>query len=199
MKFGRLPRRGPAAWFGATLITLVPTVAAGQDPGYLAVWGDCEIRSAYLEASRETEVHLALQASGASGLMTVVFTARFAGREPKVAPGEVAVRVAAGYQTNPAAIRSRTLTFVLDGDTEDQTVIDLTGRVLTGRVLLPFPAPGAAIDSGLATMSLVEFVQLTRARTVGGKVLGLDVSLTDSQVDAIWRFAEKIFPKPRRR
>jgi hypothetical protein len=159
----------------------------GQDAGLLAVWKDGEIRSHQIGATRETEVFLGLLPSGPYGTVTLVLSARLPRRPQGEPPGSLQVRAAVGMRVNPNVIRKPVLMFVLDAGSKQAITLDLSER-LRGREI----EPGTAIDNAIATMSLVEFIQLLRAESVTGQILGLDFSLTSKQRQALREFGDRI-------
>jgi hypothetical protein len=152
-----------------------------------ARWRDGEIRSEYIAAARETELSLGLLPVGQYGTLTLVLSARSQQRAPAEPPDTLRVRVGAGLNVNPNAIRRRVLRFVLDARTERTTTIDASDRL---RVLDLDPA--ASLDNASATISLVEFIQLLRADVITGQILGLDFSLTSKQREALRDFGMRV-------
>jgi hypothetical protein len=172
-------------WIPAFLV--VAALTGQLDAGSAAAWGDGEIRSRYSEATGETEILLGLLPSGPHGTLTLVLSARLPHVQGEP-PATMQVRADAGLRVNPNVIRRPVLVFVLDPGSERSITVDLSDRLRLAEV-----GPGAAIDNGIATMSLVEFIQLLRAETVTGQILGLDVSLTLKQRQALREFGDRIF------
>lgn len=189
---GCLSRAGewPSSFVAASEVRIA--VVTGQDAGLLAVWSDGEIRSQTIAATRETEMFLGLLPSGRHGTVTLVLSARLPRNPQGEPPGALQVRAAVGPRVNPNVIRKPVLMFVLDAGSKQAITLDLSDR-LRGREI----EPGTAIDNAIATISLVEFIQLLRAESVTGQILGLDFSLTSMQRQALREFGDRIL-KPSR-
>jgi hypothetical protein len=165
---------------------------AQADAGPLATWRDGELRESYDQSARETRVFVAVMPSGPQGTPTVVLSARWPGRVPEKPLNEFEVRVEAGLGVNPNFLRKATLSFILDRDTPELRAVELSDRLR-----LSVPGPGVAINSGIATMTLLELIQLLQARTVRGVILGIPVELTLSQIEALRRFGDRVLaPAP---
>ena len=145
---------------------------------------DGEIRSRYIETIKQTEVSLGLLPRGPHGTLTLILSARLPQRLPVEPPDTLQVHAAVGLRFNPNVIRSPVLVFILDPGTQRTMTIDLSERLRFLDI--------EAIDNTTATMSLVEFIQLLRAETVTGRILGLDVSLTLKQRQALREFGDRI-------
>jgi hypothetical protein len=165
---------------------------AQPDAGPLATWRDGEIREAYDQSARETQVFVAVMPSGPQGTPTMVLSARWAGRVPAKQVTSFDVRVEAGLGVNPNFIRKATLAFILDRGTSELRAVELSDRLR-----LSVPGPGVAINSGTATLTLLELIQLLQARTVSGVILGIPVELTPAQIEALRRFGDRVLaPRP---
>lgn len=100
--------------------------------------------------------------------------------------------MALGARVNPNVIRKDTLVLVLDAGSQRTTTVDLSKRMR-----FPYLGPGTAIENATATLSLVEFIQLLRAESVTGQILGLDFSLTSKQRQALREFGDRILQPSR--
>jgi hypothetical protein len=167
---------------------------AQPDAGPLATWRDGELRESYDQSARETRVFVAVMPSGPHGTPTVVLSARWPGRVPEKPLNEFEMRVEAGLGVNPNFIRKATLAFILDRDTSELRAVELSDRLR-----LSVPGPGVAINSGVATLTLLELVQMLQARTVSGVILGIPVELTPTQIEALRRFGDRVLAPPPRR
>ncbi|MBI3493940.1 MAG: hypothetical protein HY047_19505 [Acidobacteria bacterium] len=157
-----------------------------------AKWRDGEIRTEVISSTRETETSLGLLPSGQHGTLTLVLSARVQQRAPAEPPGTLQVRIGAGLNVNPNAIRRPVLRFILDPKCPKATTIDASDRM---RVL--DLDPSASLDNVSATITLVEFIQLLRADVITGQILGLDVSFTPKQRDALRDFGMRVLrPAP---
>lgn len=157
-----------------------------------AKWRDGEIRTEVISSTRETETSLGLLPSGQHGTLTLVLSARVQQRAPAEPPGTLQVRIGAGLNVNPNAIRRPVLRFILDPKSPKATTIDASDRM---RVL--DLDPSASLDNVSATITLVEFIQLLRADVITGQILGLDVSFTPKQRDALRDFGMRVLrPAP---
>jgi hypothetical protein len=158
----------------------------------LASWPDGEIRSGYLELSKERVTMLRLLPSGPGGTLNLVIAARWPGKEQLKPPDQYEIRVDIGMGVNPLVLRRSELLFVLDPDTSEATLVDLSKSLNIGG-----PGPAVAIERGTAMMPLADFIRLLRAEEVAGEIFGLEFTLTPKQVQAIRRFGDIIFkPSP---
>jgi hypothetical protein len=122
----------------------------------------------------------------------MVLSARWLGRVPEKPVTSFEVRVEAGLGVNPNFIRKATLALILDRGTTELRAVELSDRLR-----LSVPGPGVAINSGIATMTLLELIQLLQARTVSGVILGIPVELTPGQIEALRRFGDRVLaPRP---
>lgn len=116
---------------------LLPELAPGtpsQDAGTLAPWQDQEFRTTYVSDVDETHMFLALQLVDpgvAETRVTAVFGARFRGRNPNVAPGEIEMRIALHPLFDPRQARIPRLTLFLNPDTEESEQLDFSGILAT--------------------------------------------------------------------
>lgn len=175
----------------ALVVAGAAPVLAQPDAGPLATWRDGELRESYDQSARETQVFVAVMPSGPQGTPTIVLSARWPGRVPAKQVTSFDVRVEAGLGVNPNFIRKATLAFILDRGTDEPRAVELSDRLR-----LSVPGPGVAINSGTATLTLLELVQLLRARTVSGVILGLPVELTPGQIEALRRFGDRVLAPP---
>lgn len=157
------------------------------DDALAAKWRDGEIRSANIASAKETDISMGLLPSGRHGTLTFVLSARLQQRAPAEPPGTLQVRIAAGLNVNPNAIRRPVLRFILDPKGPKTTTIDASDRL---RILDLDPA--ASLDNASGTITLVEFIQLLRADVITGQILGLDVSFTPKQRDALRDFGMRV-------
>ncbi|MBI2220597.1 MAG: hypothetical protein HYU53_05260 [Acidobacteria bacterium] len=152
-----------------------------------AKWRDGEIRSEVISSTRETEISLGLLPSGQHGTLTLVLSARLPQRPPVEPPGTLQIRIGAGLNVNPNAIRGLVLRFVLDPKSPQATTIDASDRLRALDL-----DPSASLDNASAEITLVEFIQLLRADVIAGQILGLDVSFTEKQRDAMRDFGMRV-------
>lgn len=176
------------------LLALAAPAFAQADAGPLATWRDGEIREAYDQSARETRVFVAVMPSGPQGTPTVVLSARWPGRAPEKQVTEFEVRVEAGLGVNPNFLRKATLALILDRDTPELRAVEMSNRLR-----LSVPGPGVAINSGTATMTLLELIQVLQARRISGVILGIPVEFTPAQIEALRRFGDRILAPPARR
>ena len=166
---------------------------ARQDPAaLLATWKDGEIRESFDTAARVSQIAVAVMPSGPHGSLTLVLSARWPGRARVDPLIEFELRADVGLRVNPNFIRQPTLRFVLDPDTDRTREIDLTERLR-----IPPAGAGSAIDTGTAMVSLVELIQLLRARTLDAEVFALPLSFTPDQLEAMRRFGDRVLAPPR--
>lgn len=183
---------GPRAFVAsAVLLTAVCAGAAPApaqpDAGPLATWKDGELREMYDQSARETRVFVAVMPSGPQGSPTMVVSARWAGRVPERQVTEFEVRVEAGLGVNPNFVRKATLALILDRDTPELRAVEMSDRLR-----LAVPGPGVAINSGTATMTLLEMIQVLQARRISGVILGIPVEFTPGQIEALRRFGDRV-------
>jgi hypothetical protein len=162
-------------------------IAAQQLAQLRAEWGDLETWSRYLEGTRESELGLGLQVSGPSGLTFVAFLGRLDVRNPTVPPREITVQVGAGRLANPNLIRRPVLIFVADDRTTRRVEYDLTGRLNVDE-----PAPGAAVENGIASMRAAEFVRLTEAESLQMNMFGFEAVFRPDHLRAMNDLARKL-------
>ena len=165
----------------------MPTTPQVQDV-LAAGWRDGEIRTETIPGSRDTEVSLALLPSGPQGTLILVLTARSAPqRLPSGVPTTLQVRIGAGLNVNPKAIRRPVLRFILDPNRRNVTTIDASNRLR-----FHDPDPSASLENAAAIITLAEFVDLVRANAIAAQMLGLDVSFTAKQLDALRAFGMRV-------
>lgn len=157
-----------------------------------AKWRDGEIRTEVTPSTGETNISLGLLPSGPHGTLTLVLSARLERRVPPEPPGTLQVLMGAGLNVNPNAIRRPVLRFVLNPESPETTIIDASDRV---RVL--DPDPSSSLDNVSATITLVEFIQLLRADAIAGQILGLDVSFTPQERNALREFGLQVLRQAR--
>ena len=159
---------------------------------HLAAWKDGEIRRTYSPATRTTEVLVAVLPSCTNGRPTLTFRVTFAGTEPATSPVSVEVRANIGISPNPTFRWTRTLTFAAHSGSGEAASIDLSPGLHAP--LQPAVTAGGLLDTGIATMSLPDFIQLLMANAVTVDVLGLNCSLNSSEIEALRRFAAQVLP-----
>lgn len=172
-------------------LAAAPPGAVAQDAGALATWKDGEIRESFDSSARVSQMFVAVMPSGPHGSLTLVVSAQWPGRTRTKPLTEFEVRADVGLRVNPNFIRQPTLVFTLDASTSDARAIDLTERLQ-----IPPAGAGSAIDTGRATISLVELIQLLRARTVDAEVFGLPLALTPAQLEALRKFGDRVLAPP---
>jgi hypothetical protein len=145
---------------------------------------DGEIRVLYYEARDLTELWLTLEPKGPAGEdlpISLTFDVAFPGKRPAAPLTKVWMRAHAGQLWNPRPV----LTLVLDG----KTTLDVAG---------PNPTILSAGDEGdtmlgvAGTLSVDTLRTIAAARSVSGNALRVPFALTESQRQAIARFAERI-------
>src|SRR5574338_835314 len=94
-----------------------------------ANWRDGEIRTEVISSTRETEISLGLLPSGQHGTLTLVLSARLPQQPPVEPPGILQVRIGAGLNVNPNAIRRPVLRFVLAPKSPQSSTIDASDRL----------------------------------------------------------------------
>jgi hypothetical protein len=129
--------------------------------------------------------------AGPHGSLTLVFSARWPGRARTKPLTEFEVRADVGLRVNPNFIRQPTLLFTLDPGSGDSRVIELSDRLQ-----VPPTGAGSAIDTGTAMMTLVELIQLLRARTASAEVFALPMTLTAAQLEALRKFGDRVLAPP---
>jgi hypothetical protein len=170
-----------------------PAGAFGQDAAaLLATWKDGEIRETFDSSARVSQLAVAVMPAGAHGSLTVVLSARWPGRTRTKPLTEFEVRADVGLRVNPTFIRQPTLVLVLDPGTDRTRVIDLSERLQ-----IPPSGPGSAIDTGRATISLVELIQLLRAQAVNAEIFALPLTFTPAQLEALRKFGDRALAPPR--
>jgi hypothetical protein len=143
---------------------------------------DGEIRVLYWELQNETEVWLTLEPKspdGKPGPGILTFTYRFKGKRPKAPPSQIEARAYAGFLWAPKVA----LWFVLD----DREKIDL---IPPGTFTL---SSGSVSDYLYATVPITLMNRIAHAKRVTGNALGFDFELTESQIQAIRAFMERVF------
>jgi hypothetical protein len=176
------------------MVALAAAVPAGaQDTAaLLATWKDGEIRETFDPSARISQIATAVMPAGPHGSLTVVLSARWPGRARTSPLTEFELRADVGLRVNPNFIRQPTLVLVLDADTDHTRVLELSERLR-----IPPTGAGSAIDTGTAVMSLVELIQVLRARSVSAEIFGLPLTLTPEQIEALRRFGDRVLAPPR--
>jgi hypothetical protein len=182
--------RRAAAGLPMVLVVAAPPLLA-QEAGALATWKDGEIREVFDASTRVSQIFVAVMPSGPHGSLTMVLSARWPGRTRTRPLTEFEVRADVGLRVNPNFIRQPTLLFTLDPGTGEARVIDLNDRLQ-----LPPSGAGSAIDTGRATLSLVELIQLLRARELRADIFGLPLTFTAAQLEALRKFGDRVLAPP---
>ena len=160
----------------------------GQDPAaLLATWKDGEIRESFDSAARISQIAVAVMPAGQHGSLTVVLSARWPGRTRLKPIDEFEIRANVGLRVNPNLIRQPTMLFVMDPDSDRSRVLDLNERLQ-----IPPAGAGSAIDTGKATISLVELIQLLRARSLTAEIFALPLTFTPAQLEALRKFGDRV-------
>lgn len=163
-------------------------VATGQLEDVLASnWRDGEIRVQYLPSTQETQLSVGILPASPHGTLTFVLSARLRQRAPTEPPSTLQARIGVGLRVNPNAIRRPVLSFVLDPKTPRATTIEASDRLR----LLDLD-PTASLENASATITLVEFIQLLRAEVITGQILGLSVSFSREQREALQEFGLRV-------
>ena len=111
---------------------------ARQDAGSLVGWQDREFRTTYLPDLNETQMFLALQPVDPVAnetRLTMVFGARFRGRNPRVTPGQIEIRLTPHPLVDPRLARVPLLSLFLNPDTEESAQLDFSGIFATAGYL----------------------------------------------------------------
>ena len=183
---------GPIVALACVVGLCPPASAFAQDPAaLLATWKDGEIRETFDTSARVSQISIAVMPAGAHGSLTVVLSARWPGRARTKPLTEFELRADVGLRVNPTFIRQPTLLFVLDPGTDHARVIDLTERLK-----VPPSGAGSAIDTGTATLSLVELIQLLRAQAVSAEIFALPLTFTPAQLEALRKFGDRVLAPP---
>ena len=157
----------------------------------IPTWKDLETWNRYLESSAETEVGLGLQPGGPTGSAALSFTARFPGKSVRIPAKEIIVGTALGPNFNSTVIRAPQLTFLLDEGRPKWTVMDFTPRFIGDELI-----PTRNLTSGVARITPDEYLRLTRVRALKANLLGVEVSFTRQQLDAMRAFARRAIGTP---
>ena len=166
--------------------------ARGQDSAaLLATWKDGEIRESFDGAARITQLSVAVMPTGQHGSLTVVMSARWPGRTRLKPVEEFEIRADVGLRVNPNLIRQPSMMFVLDPDSDRTRVLDLTERLRT-----PPTGAGSAIDTGRAMISVVELIQLLRAKSLAAEIFALPLTFTAEQLEALRKFGDRVLAPP---
>ena len=179
----------------AAAVLLLAVVAAApaiaQDAGALATWKDGEIRESFDASARVSQIFVAVMPSGPQGSLTVVLSGRWPGRTRTKPLTDFELRADVGLRVNPNFIRQPTMVFTLDPGTDTARVLELSDRLK-----IPPRGAGSSIDSGTATVSLVELIQVLRARQVSAEIFGLPLTFTAAQLEALRKFGDRVMAPP---
>ena len=185
------------ARFGLLLVLALVTMrvalpARVQDPSaLLATWKDGEIRESFDGAARITQIAVAVMPAGEHGSLTVIVSARWPGRTRLKPIDEFEIRANVGLHVNPNLIRQTTMLFVMDPDSDRTRVLDLNERLQT-----PPTGAGSAIDTGRATISVTELIQLLRARQLSAEIFAMPLTFTPEQLEALRKFGDRVLAPP---
>ena len=173
-----------------SLLMMLPAVGAGRQGlvGVQANWRDLETWSRLIEPSRENELGLGLQPQGAA---MIAFLGRLSISSPRQAPRELRVHVAPALRANPTVLRAKTLTFVADAGTDNQTKIDASVGLVADD-----PTPGGIIENAMGPLRTADFVRLTKSTTLQANILGFDVVFRPDQIRAMQTFAQRLYLAP---
>jgi hypothetical protein len=194
-----------AGTFIALLAVLVlagsvrPEADAGRrqiEAGDLANWADLSTWSIPNRETRQLEVGMGLVLSGPSGAMRLAFYVNQPMRGTVPEPASVGFRVASSLRMNPNLLRTPTLVFtaVVRNEEDELEEVELD---LSSAMMVDNPAPGAAITSGVGSMSVEAFKTLADAEEISANILGAKVEFGDEQREAVTAFRDKLFPSKR--
>jgi hypothetical protein len=185
------PIRGPVTGLFLALAATALAARPQDTAALLATWKDGEIRESFDAAARISQLSVAVMPAGQHGSLTVVMSARWPGRTRLKPIDEFEIRADVGLHVNPNLIRQPTMLFVLDPDADRSRVLDLTERLRN-----PPTGAGSAIDTGKATISVVELIQLLRARSLAAEIFALPLTFTPEQLEALRRFGDRVLAPP---
>lgn len=157
----------------------------------LATFKDGEIRESFDGAARISHISVAVMPAGQHGSLTVVLSAHWPGRTRLKPIDEFEIRADVGLRVNPNLIRQPTMFFVLDPDSDRSRVLDLTARLQN-----PPTGAGSAIDTGRAMISVVELIQLLRAKSLTAEIFALPLTFTSEQLEALRKFGDRVLAPP---
>jgi hypothetical protein len=187
-------KRFPKRWTLRPILVSIALACAFLTPGLNATrqglvgvqanWKDLETWSHLVESSTQNEFGLGLQPEGAA---VIAFLGRVptANRRPPP-PTELRVQVAAAYLANPSTVRTKTLTFLADGGTENAIRFDIGASLITD------DTSGGTINNGLGRLPAADFVRLGESKTLIGNILGFQVVFRPNQIRAMHAFAERL-------
>ena len=179
------------------LLLLALPCDAQIDAGLLARVRDREIATAYDASSNRTEITLTLVLPGAGGTApqaTLMFTARFRGREP--APGTTTFFVRTHYTPRADPRRRDPRTLVADRD----LIFELDPHTDSGIRLFLYAAnygyagfvpPGDEVPLAFFTLTPAELRALAIPHAISGRALGSDFSLEPAQLEALREFVRR--------
>jgi hypothetical protein len=202
----QLARRALSVAAAICFLAAAPHAAWAQiDAGYLATVTDLKETTTYLTSENATEVSLALtppEPGGGPGI-TLIFRARFTGRELDV-DRLAGIVVRAHYRLHSD---DRVRSFQALGGSL-QMRMNLDANAPEGIVLDFFPtnwgyggfsAPGDGVPVAYFAATANDLRALSVARTISGNVLWTDFAMTPPQLDALRAFVRRVAPPPRRR
>jgi hypothetical protein len=100
---------------------------------------------------------------------------------------EFEIRANVALRVNPNLIRQPTMLFVMDPDSDRARVLDLNERLQ-----IPPTGAGSAIDTGKATLSVLQLIQLLRARSLTAEISALPLAFTPEQHEALRKFGDRV-------
>jgi hypothetical protein len=170
----------------------VATVPSQIEAGALATWSDLSTWSRPSATAGQIETGLGLVVTGPNGDMRLAFYVERPAQGRQALPRDIGVRAAAGAVMSPNLLRTPTLTFTSVGADDKKQIIDVSSRMAVDN-----PAPGAAVTSGVARMSVADFRALASSVELQAKVFGAEVALRDDQIEAIRAFRDRVLPPVR--
>src|SRR5262245_677777 len=191
-----MPARTVAAWLravarGAAFVVLAAPCAAQIDAGLLARGRDREMTTTYDASADRTEITLTLVPPGVGGMApqaTLMFTARFRGREPGPGSASFFVRTHFMPRADPrrrdprTLVADRDLVFELDPHTESGIRLFLYAANYGYAGFVP---PGDEVPVAFFTLSPAELRALAVPRVISGRALGSEFSLEPAQLEAL--------------
>jgi hypothetical protein len=157
-------------------------------PYQLFVAGDGEMKSDYSVELKSTVVQLAIRPPGLRGTAppaTMVFYARFQGREPEGPPSEIRVLALPTVTFNPNVVRGVQMQLTIEHHQARPLTLSYFGQSWGD---YGYVAAGDEISRVAFTMSAAELRALGFGEQVTGEVLNSEFVLTRDQLAALRRF-----------
>jgi hypothetical protein len=182
-------------WLAVLVLALIVTVGASgahaqvEAPYGLFVAVDGEMKSEYSPGQKSTVVQLALTPPGLSGTgpsATMVFWARFAGREPEGPPAEIRILVLPIVTSSPNVVRDVEMQLTIEHHKTRPLTLSYFGQSWGEYGFVP---PGGEITRVAFTMSPAELRALGFGEQVTGEVMNSAFAFTEQQLAALQRFA----------